>query len=78
MPSKKVGGLSHSRIGFNMDFKSEFLRGSKVHIDGDRDVAVVTAHLFRCNSAQVEVSWFAAGDLKTQWIEEWRLTMSKE
>ncbi len=61
--------------GPTADFVSKFKCGAKVHIDGDQSiVATVTAHMFRDDRSQLECSWVLNGDLKTHWIEEWRLS----
>lgn len=57
-------------------FRAPFLHGDKIHIDGDTSiVATVTAVLWRSTITQVEVSWVHCGDVKTAWLEEWRLSM---
>jgi hypothetical protein len=54
---------------------AEFFHGDRVHIDGDVSiVATVTAILWRSTVTQLEVSWVHCGDIKTFWLEEWRLT----
>lgn len=37
---------------------------------------VITGIMWRDpNLPQIEVSWFANGDLKCQWVEYWRITI---
>lgn len=56
-------------------FKSKFARGCRIHIDGDKSItATACGHQFREHYAIVECSWFCNGDLKTAWVEEWRLS----
>lgn len=56
-------------------FRSQFARGDKVICDGAHEIVMtVTAHLFRESYVQIEVSFIANSDLKTQWVEEWRLS----
>jgi hypothetical protein len=56
-------------------YSSDFARGARVHVDGDKSlVAVVCGHQFRENYSTCEISWFVNGDLKTQCVEEWRLS----
>lgn len=56
-------------------FRSEFSRGDKVICDGAHEIIMmVTGHLFRENFVQIEVSFITNRDVKTMWIEEWRLS----
>lgn len=55
-------------------FTTEFPRGTQVNIDGDESIiATVCGHIFRERYAIVECLWFCNGDLKTVWVEDWRL-----
>ena len=56
---------------------SEFTFGDRVSIDGDDTLrGLIIAVIFhRDRPAEYEVSWFASGDAKTAWIEEWRLIL---
>lgn len=56
-------------------FASSFAIGDSVNIDGDKSIrALVCAYLFRVCFVQVECSWFHNGELRTVWVEEWRLS----
>lgn len=51
----------------------------KVIIDGcDSIVAVVTAVMFETSGCTVRVSWTADGQVRREWVEEWRLTKWEE
>lgn len=55
-------------------FRSRFARGDKVICDGAHEIVMtVTAHLFRSDYVQLEVSFIANSDVKMMWVEEWRL-----
>jgi hypothetical protein len=73
--SMTSGGASIRSVIVYQQFNARFRRGSKVVIDNDKSIiAIVTAHLFRGDICTVECTWFSNGDLKTCWIEEWRLS----
>ena len=56
-------------------FRSEYARGDKVICDRAHEIVMtVTGHLFRESFVQIEVSFIANSDLKTMWVEEWRLS----
>lgn len=61
-------------------FHSQWTINDRVHIDNDTSiVGIVTGICFRLVRAPtIEVSWFANGDAKTAWFEEWRLNSVKE
>jgi hypothetical protein len=54
--------------------ESDFALGDRVTIDNDESlIATVTAFLLRTNICQIEVSWVHNGDMKTSWVDDWRL-----
>lgn len=58
-----------------MILKSAFTFGDSVIIDGDKSlIARVVAITFRSEFAQIEVSWVHCGDLKSVWVDNWRLS----
>lgn len=58
---------------------SKFTIGQRVNIDNDTSIkAIVTALQFTHKPTLILVEWFSNGDLKTAWVEEWRLTRIKE
>lgn len=66
--------MTHPATGHKAALLTSFAHGDLVHIDGDNSiVATVTAILWRSTVTQVEVSWVHCGDIKTFWLEEWRL-----
>jgi hypothetical protein len=60
-------------------FKSKFEHGDHVWTDGDKSLkGVVVGHCFYTDRCEVQVSWVCNGDLKTNWIAEWRLLEATE
>lgn len=51
----------------------QFGLGFRVQVDGDALITTVTAVRFYSPEAEYLVSWFANGDLKSEWIAGWRL-----
>lgn len=59
-------------------YKSRFGFGDKVILDGDKSlVAVVIAILWRSSQCQIEVAWIHAGDAKSSYVDEWRLSLAE-
>ncbi len=58
-----------------MSWKTRFVFGCRVVIDGDQSlVGCVTAFMWRPAGRLVEVSWVHNGALNTEWIDEFRLS----
>ena len=61
-----------------MRLDSRFRFGDRVIVDGDHSlVAVVTSILWKTTSCQLEIAWVHGGDLKSAYIDEWRLTAAE-
>jgi hypothetical protein len=70
---KTMANLSPvQHAGLRLDSRFKF--GDRVIVDDDHSlVAVVTAILWKTTSCSVEVAWVHSGDLKSAYIDEWRL-----
>ena len=56
-------------------FVSRWAFRDKVHVDDDRSItAIVTGFSFSESGVKVCLNWFANGDNKEAWFEEWRLS----
>lgn len=55
-------------------YECQFGIGDKVVVDGDQRFPIlITAVLWRNERPSYECSWFADGNSRTAWIEEWRV-----
>lgn len=60
-------------------FESKFDYGNRVYLDGDTSItAIVISFQFRTTAVgpAVECSWVHNGEIKTAWLEEWRLELA--
>lgn len=60
------------------EYNSRFQFGDRVNIDGGDVVGTIVGVLFYAHGSQALVSWWSAGDLKEQWINDFRLTEMRQ
>lgn len=56
-----------------------FSLAEKVIMDGDDSiVAVVTAVMFETTGCSIKVSWISDGQIRREWVEDWRISKWEE
>jgi hypothetical protein len=76
---KQIGETEHGdRVYPTVDGLVQVLpfeMGARVHLDDDDDLTMrVTGYAIYAHGVQVQTSWMVNGDLKSAWVEPWRLT----